>query len=73
MSHYRRGLALAPANVSIHNALGLVLATRGQSEEALAQFEQSLDLDPNNEQTRKDFATAFRDGVPTTKTRRSIR
>jgi tetratricopeptide (TPR) repeat protein len=73
VSCYRRGLALAPTNVSLHNALGLVLAARGQSDEALAQFRQSLDLDPTNEQTQKDFATAFRDGVPTTKARRSIR
>jgi protein O-mannosyl-transferase len=59
VNEYRRGLRLAPTYVPLHNALGLVLAARGQSEEALAEFRQSLALDPENEQTRKDFATAF--------------
>lgn len=58
-SEYRRALALAPANVSIHNALGLVLAAQGRIDEALAQFRESLAIDPRNEQTQKDFATAF--------------
>jgi tetratricopeptide (TPR) repeat protein len=58
-SHYRQGIALAPADVSLHNALGLVLAARGQFDEALAEFRQSMALDPGNEQTQKDFATAF--------------
>jgi Flp pilus assembly protein TadD len=59
VNEYRRGLKLAPTHVALHNALGLVLAARGQSNEALAEFRQSLTLDPENEQTRKDFATAF--------------
>jgi tetratricopeptide (TPR) repeat protein len=58
-NEYRRGLKLAPTYVALHNALGLVLAARGQSDEALAEFRQSLALDPENEQTRKDYATAF--------------
>jgi hypothetical protein len=37
----------------------LVLAAQGHADEALAQFRQSLNLDPANEQTRKDFASAF--------------
>lgn len=58
-NEYRRGLKLAPTHVALHNALGLVLAALGQSDEALAEFRQSLALDPENEQTRKDYATAF--------------
>ena len=56
---FRRGLALAPRDVRLHNALGLVLAARGDADEALAEFRQAMAIDPANEETRRDFATAF--------------
>jgi len=53
-------VTLAPTNVKIRNSLGLALAAQGKMPEALAEFQRSLELEPDNIQTRRDLETARR-------------
>ena len=70
VSCYRRGLALAPTNVSLHNALGL-FSRRGAIRRASApSIAESI---PPMSKLEKTSPPRFRAGVPTTRTRRSVR
>ncbi len=43
---FRKGVAIAPGEPSLHHKLGTVLALSGDRAGAVAQFEQALKLDP---------------------------
>ena len=45
-----RSLELAPANAQAHFNLGLIAATRGDTQAAVSHFEAALRLDPDNKE-----------------------
>ena len=44
---FRKGVAVAPAEPSLHHKLGTALALQGDGPGAIAEFEQALKLDPD--------------------------
>ncbi len=52
---YRQVLALAPADVNAHIALGFLLLHEGDRAGALAQWHRALELDPNLPGLRDEF------------------
>jgi len=56
---YRRGLAVAPDNVELHNALGWTLFQDGRTEEAVAEYTRALDLDPKHAKAHNNLALAL--------------
>ena len=44
-----------PADAALHDLLGRVLATQGKLDEAIAEFEQALRLDPNAQTAQEDL------------------
>lgn len=48
VAEYRQGLALDPANLNLHNSLGVALVQLQQNRAALTVFEQVLALEPAN-------------------------
>jgi tetratricopeptide (TPR) repeat protein len=55
---YERGLAVAPENVELLNALGFALFQQGQSREAAAALEQALAADPKHVKAHNNLALA---------------
>ena len=45
---WTRSLACTSGNYRVHNLLGNALATRGRIDEAIAQFQKSLEIEPHN-------------------------
>ncbi len=43
---FRHGVAAVPGNWPAHHSLGIVLARRGEIEEAVAQFQTTLEIEP---------------------------
>ena len=56
--HLRKAIALQPDSSGVHNSLGVILAKQGKTNEALAEFETALRLDPRNEAARTNEETA---------------
>jgi Flp pilus assembly protein TadD len=52
---FRAGLALIPDSPEAHNNLGSALAASGRKEEAIAEFEHALRLNPNLASTRRNL------------------
>jgi 4-amino-4-deoxy-L-arabinose transferase-like glycosyltransferase len=50
---FRRAVDVAPANSRSHQALGLVLMAQGRCVEAIAEFNETLRLEPTNPVARK--------------------
>jgi tetratricopeptide (TPR) repeat protein len=55
---YERGLAVAPENVELLNALGFALFQQGQSREAVAALEKALAADPKHVKAHNNLALA---------------
>ncbi len=55
---YQRGLAVAPENVELLNALGFSLFQQGKSEEAIAALEKALAVDPKHAKAHNNMALA---------------
>ena len=55
---YERGLAVAPENVELLNALGFALFQQGKSQEAVAAFEKALAADPRHVKAHNNMALA---------------
>jgi tetratricopeptide (TPR) repeat protein len=55
---YRRGLAVAPENVELLNALGFALFQQGESREAVAALEKALEVDPKHWKAHNNLALA---------------
>jgi tetratricopeptide (TPR) repeat protein len=55
---YQRGLAVAPGNVELLNALGFALFQQGKSREAVAALEKALAADPRHVKGHNNLALA---------------
>ncbi len=53
---YRRSLELAPNDYQVHNNLGTVFEVRGQYDEALAEYETALRLNPEAAESYRNRA-----------------
>jgi len=51
--------AIVPETADVHDALGIALAEKGQLNEAIAQFRQSLRLDPDSARTHWHLGAAL--------------
>jgi len=54
-----RALAITPQLAEGHTCLGNVFVSTGRYEEAVQEFQRSLDLDHNNDETLRSLATAY--------------
>ena len=55
---YERGLAVAPENVELLNALGFSLFQQGKSREAVTALEKALSVDPKHAKAHNNMALA---------------
>jgi len=55
---YERGLAVAPENVELLNALGFALFQQGKSREAVTALEKALAVDPKHGKAHNNIALA---------------
>lgn len=55
---YERGLAVAPENVELLNALGFALFQQGRSREAVAALEKAIAVDPKHWKAHNNMALA---------------
>jgi tetratricopeptide (TPR) repeat protein len=55
---YERGLAVAPDNVELLNAIGFALFQQGKSQEATAALEKALAVDPKHWKAHNNMALA---------------
>ena len=55
---YERGLAVAPQNVELLNALGFALFQQGRSKEAVVALEKAVVLDPQHWKSHNNLALA---------------
>jgi tetratricopeptide (TPR) repeat protein len=55
---YERGLAVAPENVELLNALGFALFQQGKSQESVAALEKALAADPKHLKAHNNIALA---------------
>ncbi|MEM9055833.1 MAG: tetratricopeptide repeat protein [Pseudomonadota bacterium] len=55
---YQRGLAVAPDNVELLNALGFSYFQQGKSEEAVVALEKALAIDPTHAKAHNNMALA---------------
>lgn len=56
---FRRGLAIAPDDVELHNALGWTLFQDGRPAEAAAEYERALTLDASHAKAHNNLALAL--------------
>jgi protein O-mannosyl-transferase len=56
---WRATVARNPASWMAENNLGLALASKGQTAEAIAHFQKSLEINPNNAKADNNLANAF--------------
>jgi tetratricopeptide (TPR) repeat protein len=55
---FRAALQAAPRSVQTHNNLGIALGIQGRIDEAIAEFEQALAIDPAFEDARRNLSMA---------------
>jgi tetratricopeptide (TPR) repeat protein len=51
--------AVVPETADVHNDLGIAYASRGQLDQAIAEFRRALDLDPDSAQTHWHLGAAL--------------
>jgi Flp pilus assembly protein TadD len=56
---FRRGLAIAPDDPDLHNALGWTLFQAGRTEEAVAEYQRALAVAPDHVKTHNNLALAL--------------
>jgi tetratricopeptide (TPR) repeat protein len=56
---YRRGLAIAPENAELRNALGWTLFQVGRTPEAVAEYERALATNPKHAKAHNNLALAL--------------
>ena len=54
----RRSIQYVPNNADAHNLLGAALASQGQIEQAVEEFQAALRIDPQHQQARNNLARA---------------
>src|SRR5690606_34847374 len=57
--HFRRSIAAEPRRHETHLRLGVVLASEGQLEEAIREYEQALELCSRDAYLRYQIAVAY--------------
>ena len=57
--HFAAEARLKPTDASVHNNLGMLLASAGRLDEAIAQFSEALRIKPDFEAARKSLATTL--------------
>jgi Flp pilus assembly protein TadD len=50
---------LKPTDASVHNNLGMLLASAGRLDEAIAQFSEALRINPDFDAARRSLATTL--------------
>jgi tetratricopeptide (TPR) repeat protein len=55
VSHARQAVSLAPNNSASYETLGRALGLQGRLDDARAQFERALQIDPANREAREDL------------------
>jgi serine/threonine protein kinase/tetratricopeptide (TPR) repeat protein len=58
-THCERALAITPQLAEGHTCLGNVFVSTGRYEDAVQQFQRSLDLDHNSDETLRSLAAAY--------------
>lgn len=53
---YEQAVAKEPANARAHNNLAVALEANGDFARALAEYKKALELDPNNNYIRRNYA-----------------
>ena len=53
---YEQAIAKAPDNAHAHNNLAVALEANGDFARALAEYKKALELDPNNNYIRRNYA-----------------
>jgi Flp pilus assembly protein TadD len=56
---FRRGLAIAPGDAELHNALGWTLFQDGRPDEAVAEYQRAVELDPEQAKAHNNLALAL--------------
>jgi Flp pilus assembly protein TadD len=56
---FRRGLAIAPDDVELRNALGWTLFQEARTADAVAEFERALQIDPDHVKSHNNLALAL--------------
>jgi Flp pilus assembly protein TadD len=59
VSHARLALDLDPGIAEAHNLLGVVLASKGQLNDAIVEFRRALENKPDDQQARNNLAHAL--------------
>jgi tetratricopeptide (TPR) repeat protein len=59
VSHYEDLLRKNPNNIDAHNNLGVMLAEKGQTEEAIGQYREALRLKPDDEKVHFNLGNVF--------------
>ena len=54
--HFRRALRLCPSNPSFHNGLGEIYLSMSRREDAVYEFQQALEVDPNFAPAKQNMA-----------------
>jgi|GEM_PF-2746413 len=55
---YRKALEINPNYADAHHSLGVVLATRGRVDEAIAHFQKALEINPDDVKIRRNLEVA---------------
>jgi Flp pilus assembly protein TadD len=66
---FRKAIAIKPDYANAYNSLGMALANQGQLEEARAEFQTALQVDPRHRSAAENLARleAALQGQPSTK------
>jgi len=59
MAQYRKALEINPGCSQAHGNLGLILAGRGQLDEAIAQYRKALEINPDSMRPLSNLARAL--------------
>jgi Flp pilus assembly protein TadD len=59
MVHYQNELQRDPDHANAHNNLGILLASMGRIDEAIAHFRKAFEVDPNTIRFLKNYIVAL--------------
>jgi tetratricopeptide (TPR) repeat protein len=56
--HYLAAARIAPRRAIVHNMLGIIFLRQGQTSQAILQFAEALELDPNDSYAAENLRRA---------------
>ena len=59
MAHYRQAVRFNPNDATAHYNLGRILANRGQLDEAVIQFQKTLEIRHNDDEAHNNLGIAL--------------